>query len=203
MRYLIGIDEAGRGALAGPVSVGAVLIPTDFDWESVYSLITLRGAVRLRDSKQLSPQKRSILFEHMREHSAIRWAAGAMPAEYVDSHGIVAAIQESLNSAIAALDADSSNTQVLLDAGLRAPDIWQQEAFVKGDTKFPAIALASIVAKVTRDRYMEKSAEEYADYGFEVHKGYGTAIHQQAIRRFGLCPLHRRTFVKTGALSGS
>lgn len=196
MQWLIGIDEAGRGALAGPVCVGAVLYPSDFDWREAFSLIQKRGTLRLRDSKQLSAQQRGILFTYIAEHARLKHASAFVSAESIDAIGIVNAAHEAAAIAIAQLGADAERVKVLLDAGLRVPGKWEQESFIRGDENIPAISFASIVAKVTRDKHMEELAESHAPYGFDGHKGYGTQAHMLAIRRFGILPLiHRKTFL--------
>lgn len=196
MQWLIGIDEAGRGALAGPVCVGAVFYPSDFDWREAFSLVTKRGEPKLRDSKQLSAQQRGILFEYIASSARLRHAGALVSAESIDTIGIVNAAHEAAAIAIQELGADPEKTQVLLDAGLRAPQKWAQESFVRGDETIPAISFASIVAKVTRDRHMEELALSHAPYGFDGHKGYGTQAHMQAIRKFGMLPfIHRKTFL--------
>ncbi|MBM3272479.1 ribonuclease HII [Candidatus Kaiserbacteria bacterium] len=195
MQWIVGVDEAGRGALAGPVSVGAVLYPSDFDWQELYALVTRRGPVRLRDSKQLSAQQREILFEKIAEHGRLKHAVGFVTADVIDQIGIVNATHEAAAAAIRALGISPERACVQLDAGLRAPSEWQQESFVRGDATYPAIAFASIIAKVSRDRLMEDFAEEYPAYGFEGHKGYGTTVHTAALARHGMSMIHRRTFV--------
>lgn len=194
MRYVIGIDEAGRGALAGPVCVGAVFMPIDFDWRKAFSLVTRRGIPKLRDSKQLSPQQRDILFKYIISHGRLKHAAAFTDAETIDSIGIVNAAHEAAACAIGALGIAPSRVEVLLDAGLRVPSRWSQESFVRGDETIPVIALASIVAKVTRDRRMEELSGAYDTYRFEEHKGYGTLMHRRTIARVGLSDLHRVSF---------
>ncbi len=195
MEYLIGIDEAGRGALAGPVCVGAVLMGADFSWESVFALITRRGAPQLRDSKKLSAQQREILYEHIIAHGSLRHAHALVDAETIDAIGIANAAREAAAKALASLAVSSARARVLLDAGLSVSGEWRQESFVKGDERIPVIALASIIAKVSRDRYMEDLALAHEGYGFDVHKGYGTQGHYQAIRSRGVSTQHRKTFV--------
>ncbi|OGG58416.1 hypothetical protein A2765_05715 [Candidatus Kaiserbacteria bacterium RIFCSPHIGHO2_01_FULL_56_24] len=196
MQWLIGVDEAGRGALAGPVCVGAVLYPEDFDWKQVFSLITKRGEPRLRDSKQLSAQQRDILFGSIATHSRLRHASAFVEAEVIDSIGISNAAREAAAIAVQRLDIAPARVKVLLDAGLSVSSEWQQESFIRGDENIPAIAFASIVAKVTRDTHMEELGTDHARYGFEQHKGYGTAAHALAIRKHGMLPLiHRKTFL--------
>lgn len=195
VQWQIGIDEAGRGALAGPVCVGAVLYPVDFDWREGYSLITKRGLPKLRDSKQLSAQQRGVLYDYIASHARLRHAHAFVSAESIDTIGIVNAAHEAAAIAIGTFGIQSARVHVLCDAGLRVPAKWTQESFIKGDERFAAISFASIVAKVTRDRHMEELSESYRRYGFELHKGYGTDAHRLAIRKHGLVPfIHRKTF---------
>lgn len=191
---VIGVDEAGRGALAGPVCVGVVLFPLDLDWREAFSLITKRGVPKLRDSKKLSAQQRTILYEHIVEHGRLKHAAALVDAQTIDAIGIVNAAYEATAIAIAQLGISSDSAQVLLDAGLRAPSEWKQKSFVRGDETIPAISFASIVAKVTRDRFMEELARSYVPYHFEEHKGYGTLAHRKAIAHEGLSDVHRASF---------
>lgn len=193
MQWVIGVDEAGRGALAGPVCVGAVLCPVNFQWEGLFATIS-RREVRLKDSKQLSAQQRNVLFESITTHGVLRHAAAFTDAATIDAIGIVNAAHEAAARAIASLGISPQRARVLLDAGLRAPGKWTQESFVRGDEQIPSIALASIVAKVTRDRHMEALGENNRAYGFENHKGYGTLDHRRAIRKYGLSEIHRVSF---------
>jgi ribonuclease HII len=194
VQWLIGIDEAGRGALAGPVSVGAVLYPSDLDWKEAFSLVTRRGKPKLRDSKQLTAQQRDILFDYITAHGRLRHAAAFVDAKTIDQIGIVNAANEAATLAIADLGIRPSRVDVLLDAGLRVPAKWSQESFIRGDERIPAIAFASIIAKVTRDRYMEELSAAHSSYHFEQHKGYGTLAHRRAIRSSGLSDIHRASF---------
>lgn len=194
MGYLIGIDEAGRGALAGPVCVGAVLMPIDFEWQEVFGLITKKGMPKLRDSKQLSAQQRETLYEYIVEHGRLRHAAALVSAEVIDAIGIVNATHEAAAIAINSLRASAAHARVMLDAGLKVPGEWQQEAFVRGDETVPVISLASMIAKVTRDRFMENLGSQYRAYKFDAHKGYGTAEHRRLIKKEGFSDLHRTTF---------
>lgn len=194
MNWLIGIDEAGRGALAGPVSVGAVLYPEDFNWKEAFSLVTKRGKPKLRDSKHLTAQQRDILYEYVTSSGRLRHAHAFVDAKTIDEIGIVNASNEAASLAIEQFQIRPSRVEVLLDAGLRVPSKWSQESFVRGDENIPAIAFASIIAKVTRDRLMEDLASTHAEYHFEQHKGYGTAVHRRAIRSTGLSELHRASF---------
>ena len=196
VRYVIGIDEAGRGALAGPVCVGAVLMPEDFDWTAAFALVTRRGEPKLRDSKKLSPQQREILYEHIIAHGRLKHAAAFVEAKVIDAIGIVNAANEAAALALSRLGIERTPAEVLLDAGLRVPSKWEQRSFVRGDETIPVIALASIVAKVSRDRVMEELSPQYSSYHFEVHKGYGTLAHRRAITRAGLSEVHRASFCR-------
>ena len=196
IRSLVGIDEAGRGALAGPVSVGAILFPSDFDWRELYKLVTRSGEPRLRDSKQLSAQQRDILYEQITAHGRLQHACAFVDAETIDAIGIVNAAHEATARALALLGANPERVEVLLDAGLKAPSLWKQESFIRGDENIPAIAFASIIAKVSRDRLMENLSNTHAAYHFEEHKGYGTLAHRRAIARTGLSGLHRASFCR-------
>jgi ribonuclease HII len=194
MQYVIGIDEAGRGALAGPVCVGAVLFPESLDWREGFALVTRRGTPKLRDSKQLTAQQRELLYEYIAAHGSLKHAHAFIDAKTIDEIGIVNACHEAAAIAVSLLGIRPSRAEVLLDAGLRVPEKWSQHSFVRGDENIPAIALASVVAKVTRDRYMEQLGPLHPPYGFEEHKGYGTLAHRRAIMREGLSELHRETF---------
>lgn len=189
MKYVIGIDEAGRGPLAGPVSVGAVLVPADFDW------VLVEG---VRDSKKLSEKRREEIFEHaqgLTETSGLRFAVSTSSAAYIDKYGIVPAIRRALAEALSRFEIEPADCRVLLDGSLRAPaEYTNQETIIRGDDTEPVISLASIMAKVTRDRLMKKLSPKYPAYDFHVHKGYGTAAHLKLIREVGLCEIHRATF---------
>lgn len=189
MKYFIGIDEAGRGPLAGPVSVGAVLVPIDFDWK------ILEG---VRDSKKLSEKKREEFFARAGElqlSGTLRFSVSTSSAAYIDRYGIVPAIKRALAEALSRFEIEPDKCRVLLDGSLHAPaEYIHQETIIRGDDTEPIISLASIMAKVTRDRLMKRISSKYPEYDFHVHKGYGTAAHRQLIAASGLCDLHRRTF---------
>lgn len=189
MKYLIGVDEVGRGPLAGPVAVGAVLIASDFDW----SLI-----VGVRDSKKLSEKARENIFERariLRDSNQLRFSVCTSSAAYIDRFGIVPAIRRALSEALTRLEVNPRSCRVLLDGSLSAPaEYTHQTTIIGGDDSEPAISLASIVAKVARDAFMKNLALKYPAYGFEIHKGYGTSKHREAIAQSGLSDVHRATF---------
>lgn len=192
---IIGIDEAGRGPLAGPVCVGAVLMPAALDWREAFALITRHGEPKLRDSKKMSAQQREILYAYITEHGAMRHAYALVEARAIDQIGIVNAVKEAAVIAIRGLNVSPEKVEVQLDAGIALPALWRQQSFVKGDERFPAIAFASIIAKVTRDRHMDDLALKHPAYGFDQHKGYGTRAHLEAIRKHGVVEVHRKTFL--------
>ncbi len=195
-RYVIGIDEAGRGPLAGPVAVGAVWIDT----ENKKALRALRAfSTPLKDSKQLSEREREVRYALLHKESrgeGVRYEVVLVGARTIDREGIVHAIKKGIASALKKLPKHFKETEVLLDGGLSAPSNYRQRTFIKGDERFLAIALASIAAKVKRDRVMVRYDLQYPKYGFAKHKGYGTQKHTKAIKKHGLSPLHRKTFCR-------
>lgn len=191
MRYVIGVDEAGRGPLAGPLAVGAVLAPADY---TVTHEFFKNG---VRDSKKLAGQKREALLTWIRRHNQLRHVVTMVGPRVVDRDGISSATKTAITRALRRLvPDDATEVLVLLDGGLRAPTLYTNQAtIIKGDEKEPLIALASVVAKVTRDAKMRTLSYQYPQYGFEGHKGYGTREHYKAIKLHGLCDSHRRSFV--------
>ncbi len=190
MRWLVGVDEAGRGPLAGPVAVGVVAVPLRFDIK--------RAFLGVNDSKQLSEAKREEIFtEAMARHKAgdIKLCARLVGPVYIDTYGITSAVRRGVYSGVRSL-AEPDNSFIKLDGLLKAPPEYKQETIIKGDALEPIISLASIIAKVRRDRLMKRIANEYPQYGFEVHKGYGTQKHREKIGEWGLCAIHRRSFCK-------
>ena len=189
---IAGIDEAGRGPLAGPVVVACVVMPRDSMIEGV------------NDSKKVSEKKREKLYEQITEE-ALGLGVGIISQEEIDRINILNATKEGLTAAIKEMEKDLQEKQrgfekpeiILVDALTKIDtDHIPYKSIIKGDAKSYSIAAASIVAKVTRDRIMRAWDEVYPMYGFEKHKGYGTAAHIAAIKEYGLCPLHRRSFVK-------
>ncbi|MBQ9766385.1 MAG: ribonuclease HII [Lachnospiraceae bacterium] len=179
--YVCGIDEAGRGPLAGPVVAGAVILPKDCD------------ILYINDSKQLSEKKREELFDIIKE-KAIAYGIGIVNAQRIDEINILQATYEAMRIAIGQLKV---KPDVLLNDAVRIPGIdTKQVPIIKGDAKSLSIAAASILAKVTRDRMMKEYAVVYPEYGFAEHKGYGAQSHMAAIREHGPSPIHRRTFIK-------
>ena len=179
--FIAGVDEVGRGPLAGPVVAGAVILPADHE------------ILRLNDSKKLSEKRREEMNEIIRAE-AVSVGIGEVPQERIDEINILQATYEAMRLALAQLDPPAD--LILADA-VTIPDITTpQQAIVKGDAKSASIAAASIVAKVYRDHLMMAWDERYPLYGFASHKGYGTKAHIEAIRTYGPCPLHRRSFIR-------
>lgn len=177
---ICGIDEAGRGPLAGPVAAGAVILPADC--EILY----------LNDSKKLSEKRRNELFLEIRQ-KALAWKVGIVGPERIDEINILQATYEAMREAIAGLGV---RPDLLLCDAVTIPAVEiPQVAIIKGDAKSVSIAAASILAKVTRDQMMEAYDTLYPQYGFARHKGYGTAAHIAALRQYGPCPIHRRSFI--------
>jgi ribonuclease HII len=184
---VIGVDEAGRGPLAGPVSVGAAILPTDFSHPII------------NDSKKLTEKKREALFDELSENADIQWAVSLVEADEVDEVNVLKATHLGMARAVKALGVEVG--MCLID-GLVVPNFpYPHEGIVKGDSKSLSIATASIFAKVTRDRIMREAAVRYPGYGFEKHKGYGTKAHLEALRTLGPCAIHRRSFQPIAQLS--
>lgn len=193
-RYLIGVDEAGRGPLAGPVAVGAMAI------RSRRIPHKFRG---VKDSKQLTAIQREEWFEVIKEsakNGEVLYAVSFARAETIDENGLTRSVYSAINRCLKRLeflDEKCRAAEVRLDGLLYASGRYlDQKTIIGGDECEPVIALASICAKVLRDRRMVKAAKEFPEYGFEEHKGYGTKAHYKAIKMHGLTPLHRRRFLK-------
>lgn len=184
-KYIAGLDEAGRGALAGPVCVGAVILPED----NPHLLRTLSG---VRDSKQLTPRQRDQLAPRIKE-IACAWGIGFASADEIDALGIVPATRL---AASRALEEMSFFPDFLLtDFRLELPELdVSQTALVKGDQRSMSIASASILAKTARDKLIVELDPQYPQYGFARHKGYGTLFHRKMIAKLGFSPIHRKTF---------
>lgn len=193
MQSVIGIDEVGRGPVAGPVAVGAFHIFSNDFFDEIKKF-----GVPLRDSKQLSKIQREAWYKkvhELQEEGKCDFSVCMVSAKEIDTHGISKAIKKALAESLELLDIQN-NTLILLDGSLHAPAQYKNQiTIIKGDEKEGVISLASIVAKVTRDHYMIKLAEKYPMYGFEQHMGYGTEGHYTAIKKHGLSPHHRKSFL--------
>ena len=180
-----GCDEAGAGPLAGPVYAGAVILPRGLElpW--------------LNDSKQVTPKRRDVLFEQIKARAAA-WAVASVGPEEIDATDILSARMKAMQAAIDQLSIapDYALVDGNRDRGRHSAITTPHETVVKGDGRSASIAAASILAKVSRDRYMEEIAKQYPQYCFEKHKGYGTRLHYQMLDQYGPSPIHRKSFLK-------
>ena len=191
IKYLIGIDEVGRGPIAGPVAVGA------FVFLKPSAKKYFKG---VKESKQLSESKREEWFSKIldaKKIGLINFSVTFQSEKVIDKKGISFAIKKCLAISLDKLKINPKDVEVRLDGGLKAPlEYINQKTIIKGDAKETVIALASICAKVLRDRKMREWSRKYPKYGFDVHKGYGTKGHYEAIKKHGLMALHRRSFLQ-------
>jgi ribonuclease HII len=179
IELIAGIDEAGRGPLAGPVVAAAVILPQG------------HGIKGIKDSKKLSPKRREVLFAQICEQA--QYGVGIISEQVIDEINILQATFQAMREAVANISVQPS--RLIIDGNMTIPNHHlPQTAIVNGDDTEEAISAASIIAKVTRDRLMLEMHEKYPKYEFAKHKGYGTPIHIAAIRQHGLCPIHRRSF---------
>jgi ribonuclease HII len=195
---IAGIDEAGRGPLAGPVVAAAVIFPQN---------LTIEG---INDSKKLTPKKRETLFEEIKAR-ALSFSIAAVDNKTIDEINILQATFKAMASA--AQDLKIKPNLLLIDGNHKIPRLYfpqpscnflcSQETIISGDAKSASIAAASILAKVARDKIMNDYAKLYPQYGFEKHKGYGTKAHRQAVENFGACPIHRMTFAPLNAIKST
>lgn len=183
-RYLLGIDEAGRGPLAGPVAIGAVVLDLN------------NPIAEINDSKKLSEKKRIYLFKKIVEKAIFKKVV-TLSAKDIDEINILKATFKGMAECVKSYPS-IQDIHVLIDGNRPIPSIdsFKQECIVKGDAKSASVAAASILAKVSRDQIMKKLSTLYPGYGFEKHKGYGTKTHIEAIKRLGISGVHRKTFCK-------
>ncbi len=198
MKFVIGIDEVGRGPLAGPVSV-CILAMTVENYEFFKKL---KQRKNLRDSKKLSEKQRNEWFREIiiwQEQGFLNFDYETKSAADIDKFGISVVIKKCIEKGLEKLKIKTDD-QILLDGSLYAPEKFKnQKTIIRGDEKESIISLASIVAKVMRDKFMVNLAKKYPEYSFEVNKGYGTAAHCQAIKKHGLSSVHRKSFCKNFA----
>lgn len=201
MKFILGVDEAGRGPLAGPVSVGVVMVSENFDVAKEFPGVA--------DSKKLSEKKRETLYEMLLARVArgdAHFRVEFSDSDMIDEKGIVPAVQDALDRGIDTVTrgilvdtrmplVQKSDFHIMLDGSLKAPSAYEQETIIHGDALVPLISLASIAAKVERDRLMIALAREYPEYEFETHKGYGTKAHYEKLRQYGLSAIHRHSFI--------
>jgi ribonuclease HII len=189
MNLVVGIDEAGRGPLAGPVAVGAVVLGANFNKKF------FRG---IKDSKKLTQEERELWFALASEaklKGELDFSVSLVSERVIDKRGISFAAKLGIKRCLDTLGVPE-NSQIFLDGGIKAPNKFEHQlTIVRGDEKIPVISLASILAKVVRDRKMIRLAKKFPLFGFDIHKGYGTYNHRQAILKYGRTELHRQTFL--------
>lgn len=189
MRYVVGIDEAGRGPLAGPVAVGAVAIPLNFNKKFFRSI---------HDSKQLTPEERELWFQlaiEAKKNRELDFHVSLVSERVIDRHGISYALRLGIKRCLAELNL-AEESQIFLDGALKAPKKFtHQLTVIRGDEKIPIISLASIVAKVIRDKKMVRLSKKFPEFSFDIHKGYGTSLHRRAIKKYGPSSIHRQSYL--------
>lgn len=188
-RYIIGVDEAGRGPLAGPVTVAAVLVPRHFYVKN------------LKDSKKLTEEKRKEWFDYIKNNPKIDFVVSSVSSAVIDRINVYEAANLAASRAVKNLikknKLNAEIVSVLVDGSIKLKiKNFNYRVVIKGDEKIKAIRLASIVAKVTRDKAMKRYHRLYKNYDFNIHKGYGTKKHKEKIKKYGPCPCHRLTFIK-------
>lgn len=202
IKYIIGIDEVGRGPIAGPVCVAAFKLPIT-DYQLLIEKAKEELKTPLRDSKKLSKKQREEWFAFLNEEKKkgnCDYAVSFVSPENIDKFGIAKCIQKALNKSLSDLviscNLSPTTCNLFLDGGLKAPaEYIYQEMIIRGDELHPVISMASIVAKVSRDKIMTNYAKEFPEYGFDHHSGYGTRAHYEAIKKHGQTPIHRKTFM--------
>lgn len=202
IKYIIGIDEVGRGPIAGPVAVCAFLFEIK-NYELRIKKAKEELDLPLRDSKKLSKKQREVWFKYLKNQKKegnCDYAVSYVSPENIDKFGIAKCIQKALNESLSKLIKTSIleliNYKLMLDGGLHAPvEYLNQETIIRGDELHPVISMASIMAKVSRDKIMKNYEKEYPKYGFDKHVGYGTSAHYEAIKKYGQTSIHRKSFI--------
>ncbi len=203
-KCVVGLDEAGRGPLAGPVVAAAVIINSKFEYRNSkqFRIIKTQNQKRVsdfvlrisdldvRDSKQMTAKQREDVYKKIINCLEIRWGVGIVSEKVIDKINILQATKLAMQKALNKLAAD----YLLIDGNFSINSSVPQRAVIKGDQEVISIAMASIIAKVTRDKLMQKYHKKYPHYGFDKHKGYGTAFHMQMLEKYGPCLIHRKSF---------
>ncbi len=203
-KYIAGLDEAGRGPLAGPVVAAAVIINFKF------KILNYKIFKKIKDSKKMTPKARGEVYNIITNHPDIKWGAGIVSEKIIDKINILEATKLAMQKSIKNLNPDflvlDGNFKINLDEAAFAKGYGplrqssseasgpKQKSIIKGDSKVFSISVASIIAKVTRDKIMKNYHKKYPQYGFDRHKGYGTAFHFKAIEKYGPCKIHRKSF---------
>lgn len=188
-KMIAGIDEAGRGPLAGPVVAAAVCITS----ENIFKNKILKN---INDSKKLSEKQRQEVYYFLINNKDIKWGVGVVSEKIIDKINILQATKLAMQKAVKKISPDF----ILIDGNFKINCRAPQKSIIKGDVKVLSISAASIIAKVTRDRLMQKYHKKYPEYGFDKHKGYGTRVHFAIIKKIGPCKIHRRTFYPVNEL---
>ncbi len=184
MKKIIGVDEAGRGCLAGPVVAAVAFFDSNFD---IFSIVP-----NLDDSKRMSPKSRENAFENIKRCISVEWAVGSASQKEIDKINILQATKLAMIRAIEKINYKES--LLVIDGNFLVGEYLNQNSVIHGDRIVPQCSLASVIAKVTRDRIMIRYGNKYPQYGFSKNKGYGTKFHREAIKKYGTCNLHRKTF---------
>lgn len=195
--YVVGVDEVGRGPLAGPVTVGVVVCE-----EKIYKKLFRNKKLPPigKDSKKLNEKDRERIvkvLEALKKERIVNFSINHIPNTIIDTKGLSFAIKKAIHLGIKNLKIKPKISEILLDGGLKVGEEYKQKTIIKGDEKERIIAWASILAKVSRDKLMVRMAKNYPKYGLEVHKGYGTAKHRLAIQKYGVSRVHRLSFCKS------
>lgn len=200
VKYIVGIDEVGRGPIAGPVAVCAFSCNVNF-FDNIYDESLGIKLPKLKDSKKLSKKQREEWFRYLRvakTEGKCFFAVSYVSSEAIDKFGIAPSIKKALEKSLEKLNLNKNESFIYLDGGLYAgKEYVNQETIIKGDELYPVISCASIVAKVSRDKIMANYELEYTGYGFDKHSGYGTKAHYEAIKKNGQTLIHRKTFIHT------
>ena len=193
--FVAGLDEAGRGPLAGPVTAAAVMIMPEH--RSAKNVLGARPFAKIfdknfgiRDSKQISLKKREELYDIIITHPNIKWGIGIVSEKIIDKINILEATKLAMKKAVKNLKPDF----LLIDGNFKIKSKIPQKSIIKGDQKVISISAASIIAKVSRDRIMEEFHKKYPQYRFDKHKGYPTKLHVKMLKKYGVCPIHRKFF---------
>ena len=188
-KCVVGLDEAGRGPLAGPVVAAAVNL--NFEIFNLKSILNDPIFKKINDSKKMTAKSREEVYNFLVDHKGVKWGIGIVSEKVIDKINILQATKLAMQKAIKNLEADF----LLLDGNFKIDSIVRQKSIIKGDQKVISISAASVIAKVARDRIMEKYHKKYSQYGFGKHKGYGTELHMAMIKKHGACPIHRKSFI--------
>jgi ribonuclease HII len=191
--FVAGLDEAGRGPLAGPVTAAAVIFNFQF---TISNKFLIEQFSKIKDSKKMTNKQREAAYEFLTNHKDIKWGVGIVSEKIIDKINILEATKLAMKKSFEKLNPDF----LLLDGNFKIDSKISQKSIIKGDQKVFSISAASIIAKVTRDRIMQKYHKKYPEYNFLKHKGYGTKAHFASLQKFGPCKIHRKSFYPVRSL---